>query len=158
MRWREREKLNLKKENLQSRIEALQPRNIYFGANPTAASNSFILTITNMFYVYILLSLKDKKRYIGFTENLDRRLSEHYSGLVRSTRNRKPLKLLYFEEFENKSDAMKREKEIKSKKGKFTIPYWSSATLKYLFRGESDRRLSFFYCKTFIRGFSEGVP
>jgi putative endonuclease len=75
-----------------------------------------------MFYVYILQSEKDKKRYIGFSKNLDRRLIEHNSGLVKSTRNRKPLKLIYFEEFENKVDAMNREKEIKAKKGKFNIP------------------------------------
>ena len=75
-----------------------------------------------MFYVYILLSEKDNKRYIGCTENLDRRLAEHNSGLVKSTKNRRPLKLIYFEEYENKSDARKREKEIKAKKGKFNIP------------------------------------
>ena len=76
-----------------------------------------------MYYVYILQSEKDKKRYTGFTENLDRRLIEHNSGLVKSTRFRKPLKLIYFEEFENKVDAMKREKEIKTKKGNFVIPH-----------------------------------
>jgi predicted GIY-YIG superfamily endonuclease len=43
--------------------------------------------------------------------------------LVKSTRNRKPMKLIYFEEFKNKVDAMKREKEIKAKKGKFIIPH-----------------------------------
>ena len=75
-----------------------------------------------MFYVYILLSEKDNKRYIGCTENLDRRLAEHNSGLVKSTKNRRPLKLIYFEEYESKSDARKREKEIKAKKGKFNIP------------------------------------
>jgi putative endonuclease len=76
-----------------------------------------------VFYVYILLSEKDNKRYIGCTENLDRRLTEHDSGLVKSTRNRRPLKLIYFEKYISKSDAMKREKEIKAKKGKFKIPY-----------------------------------
>jgi putative endonuclease len=76
-----------------------------------------------MFYVYILLSKRDNKRYIGCTENLDRRLAEHNSGLVKSTKNRKPLKLIYFEEYISKSDAMKREKEIKAKKGKFKITY-----------------------------------
>jgi len=76
-----------------------------------------------MFFVYILLSEKDSKRYIGCTENLNRRLAEHNSGLVKSTKNRRPLKLIYFEEFNIKSDAMKREKEIKAKKGKFKIRY-----------------------------------
>jgi putative endonuclease len=76
-----------------------------------------------MYFVYILHSEKDKKRNIGFTKNLDRRLIEHNSGLVKSTRNRKPMKLIYFEEFKNKVDAVKREKEIKAKKGKFIIPH-----------------------------------
>jgi putative endonuclease len=75
-----------------------------------------------MYFVYILLSEKDNKRYIGCTENLDRRLTEHNSGLVKSTKNRRPLKLIHFEKFISKSDAMKREKKIKSKKGKYIIP------------------------------------
>ena len=74
-----------------------------------------------MYSVYILLSEKDNKRYIGFTHDIQQRLNEHNSGLVSSTKNRRPLKLIYSETFENKSDAMKREKEIKNKKGKFVI-------------------------------------
>ena len=58
--------------------------------------------------VYILISLKDSKRYIGMTSNLDRRLTEHHSGLVKSTKNRRPMKLIYTEEFDSKEDAMKR--------------------------------------------------
>jgi putative endonuclease len=76
-----------------------------------------------MFYVYILLSQNDNKRYIGFTDDLDRRLNEHNSGLVKSTKNRRPLILVYKEEFKEKFDAMKREREIKAKKGKFLLPH-----------------------------------
>lgn len=76
-----------------------------------------------MYFVYILQSDRDKKRYIGCTENLERRLEEHNSGSVKSTKNRRPLKLIYFEEYENKSVANKREREIKAKKGKFIIPH-----------------------------------
>ena len=75
-----------------------------------------------MFYTYILHSEKDKKRYIGFTANLKRRMVEHNSGIVKSTKNRRPLKLIYCEEFESKDEAMNREKEIKTKKEKFRIP------------------------------------
>lgn len=71
-----------------------------------------------MFTVYILRSDKDKKRYIGFTDNLDRRISEHNSGRVASTKNRRPLALIYSEQFEIKSDAMKREKFFKSHQGR----------------------------------------
>jgi len=71
-----------------------------------------------MYYVYILLSERDQKRYIGFTQDLERRIVEHNSGLVKSTKNRIPLKLIYFERFENKVEAMKREKFFKSGKGR----------------------------------------
>ena len=71
-----------------------------------------------MYYVYILLSERDQKRYMGFTQDLERRIVEHNSGLVKSTKNRIPLKLIYFERFENKVEAMKREKFFKSGKGR----------------------------------------
>ncbi len=69
------------------------------------------------FFIYILLSKKDGKRYIGMTSNLEKRLLEHNSGLVKSTRNRIPFELIYNETYDNKSEALKREKELKSKKG-----------------------------------------
>ena len=47
-----------------------------------------------MFYVYVLISLKDKKFYIGFTNDLKRRLKEHNSGKNISTKSRLPLKLI----------------------------------------------------------------
>ena len=71
-----------------------------------------------MYFVYVLKSLKDGKRYIGFSNDLKRRLEEHNSGLIKSTRNRKPLKLIYFEEFPNKDEAMKRENFFKTGKGR----------------------------------------
>jgi len=71
-----------------------------------------------MFTVYVLKSRKDGKRYIGFTSDLERRLSEHNSGMVKSTRNRKPFDLIYTETFTKKSEAMKREKFFKSGKGR----------------------------------------
>ena len=71
-----------------------------------------------MFTVYILKSLKDNKRYIGFTNDLRRRLFEHNNGLVISTINRKPFELIYTEEFELKEQAMAREKFFKSGKGR----------------------------------------
>jgi putative endonuclease len=67
-----------------------------------------------LYFVYVLKSKKDNKRYIGFTDNLDRRISEHNAGLVKSTRNRRPLELVYFEKFGKKSEAMKREKYFKT--------------------------------------------
>ena len=70
-----------------------------------------------MFYVYILLSLKDKNFYIGYTFNLKQRLKQHFLGEVISTKSRLPLKLIYYEAFINKTDAKKREKFLKSGSG-----------------------------------------
>ncbi|GAB4329440.1 MAG: hypothetical protein Kow0037_04580 [Calditrichia bacterium] len=67
-----------------------------------------------MFYVYVLLSEKDGKFYIGQTNNLEKRLSRHFNGYVKSTRHRRPLKLLFFEEHSNRNLAMNREEFLKS--------------------------------------------
>lgn len=66
------------------------------------------------FYVYVCLSLKDHKLYYGSTNNLERRLQEHNNGEVTSTKCRIPLKLIYYEVYENKTDARLRGKYLKS--------------------------------------------
>lgn len=68
--------------------------------------------------LYVLFSLKDNKTYTGSTDNLDRRLYEHNSGLVFSTKNRLPLKLIYYENFKNLSEARKKEKYFKTCSGR----------------------------------------
>ncbi len=70
------------------------------------------------FYVYILYSYKDLKFYIGFTNNLKRRLTEHSKGEVNSTKDRTPLKLIHYEYFINRLDAVAREKFLKSGYGR----------------------------------------
>ncbi len=70
-----------------------------------------------MFYVYVLKSEKDGNYYIGQTNNLESRIRRHNLGYVVSTRNRKPLSLVYFEEVPNRSQAMRREKFLKSGEG-----------------------------------------
>jgi len=67
-----------------------------------------------MYYTYVLLSESDMNFYIGFTKDLKRRLNEHKKGLVTSTENRFPLKLVYYEACLNEYDAIKREKYFKS--------------------------------------------
>ena len=74
-----------------------------------------------MYYVYALLSLRDKKFYIGFTNNLKRRVSEHNSGKNLSTKSRRPLKLIYYEAHLSKTDAARRERYFKTTKGKSTL-------------------------------------
>ena len=71
-----------------------------------------------MNYIYVLKSKKDLKRYIGLTNNLERRLLLHNSGKVKATKNRRPFELIYFEKFENRTKAAKREKFLKSGKGR----------------------------------------
>jgi len=66
------------------------------------------------FYVYILFSYKDKKLYTGYTTNLRNRLSQHARGEVRSTANRRPLKLIHYEYFINEGDAKACEVFLKS--------------------------------------------
>lgn len=66
-----------------------------------------------MFYVYILKSKKDNKLYTGSTNDLQRRITEHNSGLVLSTKLRIPFELVYCEAFKSESDAIKREKNLK---------------------------------------------
>ncbi len=70
-----------------------------------------------MYFVYILQSQKDNGYYIGSTSNVESRLKFHNAGLQRSTRNRIPFILVYTEELESKTEALKREKIIKSYKG-----------------------------------------
>ena len=64
-----------------------------------------------MHYIYFLQSLKDKGLYIGRTNNLERRLDEHNTGTVSSTKSRRPFKLLGYEiaRSENESVVMERE-------------------------------------------------
>lgn len=66
-----------------------------------------------MNYVYII-RCKDKSLYTGWTNNLERRFRAHKEGKgAKYTKGRGPLELVYFEEFEEKIKAMKREYEIK---------------------------------------------
>ncbi|MEI6532569.1 MAG: GIY-YIG nuclease family protein [Candidatus Roizmanbacteria bacterium] len=68
--------------------------------------------------VYILLSLKDKRTYVGSTNDFKRRLNQHNAGQVKSTKHRTPFKTLFVEEFETLTEARKREKWWKSGAGR----------------------------------------
>lgn len=70
------------------------------------------------YYIYTLLSLKDGKFYTGYTTNLKKRLQEHARGEVKSTKDRRALKLIHYEYFINKEDAMAREVFLKSGYGR----------------------------------------
>lgn len=66
-----------------------------------------------MFYVYLLKSEKDNKQYIGFASDLKLRVQKHNDGMVKSTRNRRPLELIYYEAYKSKKDALMRERQLK---------------------------------------------
>lgn len=70
-----------------------------------------------MFYVYVIQSEKDSRYYIGYTSNIEARLIFHNEGKNKSTKYRRPFKLIYSEEMLDKKEAMAREKRIKSYKG-----------------------------------------
>lgn len=71
-----------------------------------------------MYYVYVLKSLKDKKLYTGSTGDLVKRFERHKKGLVKATKYRRPLKLIYYEACESRKDAMRREIYLKTAWGK----------------------------------------
>ena len=70
----------------------------------------------NNFYLYILESEKDQRFYIGQTEDLVGRLNAHQRGSVRSTKNRRPLRLVYFKSFISRSEVLKEEFRLKGYK------------------------------------------
>ncbi len=74
-----------------------------------------------MYYTYVLQSLKDGNFYIGFTEDLKLRFEQHDKGMVESTRNRRPFKLIYYEACMNREDALRREKYFKTYHGKMFL-------------------------------------
>jgi len=72
-----------------------------------------------MYYVYLLKSKKDNKLYIGLTNNLTRRLTEHNQGLNKSTKYRRPLSLIYYEAYVLLKDAQIREEKLKKFKNSY---------------------------------------
>ncbi len=68
------------------------------------------------FTVYILQSQRNGRYYTGQSENFDERLEKHNRGEVQSTKTDRPWVLKYQEVFETRSEAIKREREIKSRK------------------------------------------
>jgi putative endonuclease len=79
-----------------------------------------------MYYAYILQSLKDKKTYAGFCEDVDIRLKMHNSGRVNATENRRPFVILLTETFQTEKEAKDREQYWKSGSGR--------RKLKHLFK------------------------
>ncbi|MBU1164417.1 GIY-YIG nuclease family protein [Patescibacteria group bacterium] len=68
-----------------------------------------------MYYFYVLKSKLDNELYYGISGDLKKRVVDHNTGKVKSTKSRRPLSLVYYEAYISKTDARKRELEIKNK-------------------------------------------
>ena len=71
-----------------------------------------------MYYVYVLRSLIEERHYVGMSNNLIRRLSEHNEGRNLSTKAYLPWEIVLKEQFETREEARKREKYLKSAAGR----------------------------------------
>jgi putative endonuclease len=72
------------------------------------------LSSAMVYFAYVLLSLKDGIHYYGSSSNLSSRLKSHNAGKSKFTKGHRPWELIYSEEFETRSEAMKRELFFKS--------------------------------------------
>ena len=86
------------------------------GAGRPAFMAGRIREIRFMTFLYLLL-LSNGDIYKGVTEDFERRLKEHQSGKVESTRNYLPVQLIGYEAYLNKSDALRREQFLKKSQG-----------------------------------------
>jgi len=116
------------KDRVSARVPRVRPVFTGRGVN----TPRILIYLETMFYVYILLSLKDKNFYIGVTEELKQRFTEHQQGKVKSTKNRLPLRLLCYEVYTSKHDAGKREKYLKSNDGRKELRIRLKDTLEKL--------------------------
>lgn len=67
-----------------------------------------------LYYTYVLISKSDGQMYIGWTDNLERRINTHNAGKVQATKHRMPLDLVYFEGCTSRNKAIAREKQLKT--------------------------------------------
>ncbi len=70
------------------------------------------------YVVYAIKSSFDNRIYVGFTDNLERRVKEHNQGKTKSTKGFRPWVLIYEERVETREEARNREKYLKSGCGK----------------------------------------
>ena len=70
-----------------------------------------------MFYVYVVRSLRDGRLYTGATGDVSRRLAEHNRGKTSSLRARRPVELVYTEQFATRAEALARERYFKTPEG-----------------------------------------
>ncbi len=71
-----------------------------------------------MYTVYVLVSRKDGRRYIGYTSDFEKRLRQHNAGSTKSTCFRRPFVHLYSELYATREEAKEREKYFKTGRGR----------------------------------------
>jgi len=81
-----------------------------------------------VFFLYILQSESTSRYYIGQTQDVTERVAYHDSNYSKSLKNRGPWKLVYTEEFETRSEAVRRERQLKSWKDRRMIEKLLSAS------------------------------
>ena len=81
-----------------------------------------------MYYTYIIQSQKNGRFYIGSCQDIDKRIERHNAGATPSTKPGRPWQLVYSETYETNSEALKREREIKSKKSRKYIEFLVQST------------------------------
>lgn len=74
-----------------------------------------------MYYTYVLQSDKDGNFYVGYTADLKQSFEQHEKGLVDSTRERMPLRLIYYKACMHMQDATKQEKHLKTHYGRMFL-------------------------------------
>lgn len=92
-----------------------------------------------MNYTYVLLSERDGRFYTGSTTDLRARVRDHAGGRVRSTASRAPLVLVYYEACVNLDDARRRERFLKTGKGKRYLNNRLAAYLSAIRRNKLER-------------------
>ena len=71
-----------------------------------------------MFFAYVLRSRETDKLYKGHCSNLENRVAGHNSNNTKSTKNRGPWEVVYFEQFNTREEAIQREKYFKTAAGR----------------------------------------
>ena len=92
-----------------------------------------------MHYTYVLLSEQDGRFYTGYAADLRKRLGEHRHGRVRWTASRQPVRLVYYEACLSQPDAFRRERYLKTGRGKRYLRQRITVWLKSLNPKELER-------------------
>jgi len=99
-------------------VAGLRPQNILLVFLASLENLKFRYEIVLQPSLYVLLSEKDKKLYVGYTENLKLRFEARQKERITSTKDRRPFQLIYSEVCLDRKDAMHREKYLKTSYGK----------------------------------------